>query len=115
MKKVKVRIWTLALAFLAGMSIVFFQLFYFQAAGLSKKEIKKEQKENHSDDEKAFNPLPSSNLPTSTYVALNRDVFFLFEILLEEDESVEHCTVVPLLVTKVFSTLLGSFISPNAP
>lgn len=109
------RIWTMALGILAGMIIVFFQLFYFEAAGTSKKKVEQEQKGDHSNDDQAYIFLASSNLPSSAHVELSQDVFFLFEILLEEDESEEHNTLVASPLTKVFSTLLGSFISPNAP
>ncbi|MBL0743427.1 hypothetical protein [Chryseolinea lacunae] len=112
------RIWTLALGIIAAMAVVFFQLFYFQTAGpakVSKKSVKTEQKENQSDKDEAYFSLPSSNLPSSAHVQLNQDVFFLFEILLGEDASEERNILVASPLKKIFSTLLGCFISPNAP
>ena len=117
MKRTETRISTLVLGIIAAMAVVFFQLFYFQTTGhskLSKKDIKTEQKENHSDDDQAYFSLPTSSLP-SAHVQLNTDVFFLFEILLAEDHHEERHIPVASPLKKIFSTLLGSFISPNAP
>jgi len=117
MKRTETRIWTLVLGIVAAMAVVFFQLFYFQTAGharLAKKEVKTEQKEDHADDETCFT-LPSSSLPSSAHVHLNTDVFFLFEVLLAEDQHEERHVPVASPLKKIFSTLLGSFISPNAP
>lgn len=94
--------------------LVFCQFFYYNAAGQSKKEIKTEQQDEKS-DAKFYISQPSSSLPSSTHVELNQTLIFLFEIVLENQETEIRDFNVLLPPNRFFKTLFDGVISPNAP
>jgi hypothetical protein len=114
MKRAPLRASTIILGILAAMAVICSHFFHYQSDCISKKEAKKEQRDKQDDRTETIISIPSTSLPSS-HVELNRDVFFLFETLLNEDESSEVAQRVDIPLTKFFDVLLGSFISPNAP
>jgi hypothetical protein len=114
--KARIRTTTLIAGILTALVIVVSQLFYFETAHVAKKEIKTEQQQqdDQSGDE-AYITLPSSTLPSSTHVEFGQEIFYLFDILFEEEKIEEHDFNVSLPLSKFFQTLFGTIISPNAP
>ena len=116
MRKNRIRIWTMIMGIITALVIVFSQLFFYQNANYSKKEIKKgeEQKEQNSSDETYITP-PSVSQSFSTHVEGDQKSSYLFEILFEEDEVENKPIEIPRSLGKFFHTLFRVIISPNAP
>jgi hypothetical protein len=112
MKRATIRRFTLALGILALVAVVCSQVFVQSTSKFSKK-AKTEETADH--EEEQYFSVPSSSLPSSAHVELNRDVFFLFETLLSEKETDETKDFPNIQFGRLFEILIGSFISPNAP
>ena len=106
----------LSIGLLTALAIIVSQLFYFQASAHAKvkKETKTEQQEQQNGDD-TYVSLPSTSLPSSSHVELQQETFCLFEIILEDKESVAHDADFGLPINQFFQTLFGAIISPNAP
>jgi hypothetical protein len=113
--KARIRTTTLIAGILTALVIVVSQLFYFETAHVAKKEIKTEQQQDDQSGDEAYITLPSSTLPSSTHVEFGQEIFYLFEVLFEEEKVEEHDFNVSLPLSKFFQTLFGTIISPNAP
>jgi hypothetical protein len=112
MRRTTYRRLTLILGILALLISVCSQFFEIQTtAKYSKKAV---TEETQNENEEAYFSIPTSSLP-SAHVELNRDVFFLFETLLSEENVNEISAFPDTLLISLFDTLIGSFISPNAP
>jgi hypothetical protein len=112
--KMQKKTFTTPLALVVMVILVFCQLFYYQDTDRSKTEIKTEQQDDQS-DAKLYISQPSSSLPSSTHVELNQTLIFLFEIVLENDETEKRDFNVLLPPNRFFKTLFDGVISPNAP
>ncbi|WP_276373333.1 hypothetical protein [Chryseolinea sp. H1M3-3] len=114
MKRKATRTITMVLGIVVALGVVCSQLFYLPQTASSKKEPQTEQHQSDSDDQVHFS-VPSTSLPSSAHVELNPNVFFLFEILFEENifQIPEFKIAVPL--GQFFRTVFGVTISPNAP
>ena len=112
--KLQKKAFTMPVALVVMVIVVFCQLFYYQAPDRSKKEIKSEQRDDQS-DAKFYISQPSSSLPSSTHVELNQTLIFLFEIVFENEETEKQDFNVLLPPNRFFKTLFDGVISPNAP
>ena len=112
-KKSKIRLGSLALGILTAVAIVISQLFYFHAPADTKKEIKQEQQDNHSDE--AFFTQPSTTVTSSAHVEPLQENFCLFEIILESENNADRTRDFGRPVHSFFQILFGTIISPNAP
>lgn len=115
MKKAETRILTMTLGILVVLAIAFSQLFCFQQASPLKKETKTEQHQEENSEDQVYFSVPSTSFPSSTFVELNPNVFFLFEILFEEKVSEVPQFNFSIPSGQFFRTLFGWTISPNAP
>lgn len=106
--------WTLFFGILTALVIVLSQLFWFQAATLTKKVAKTEQKSDASEEAQISLPS-SSSLPSTNTVVVEHDFTFLHEILFEKETSPEVSKSVLQTAGKFFQTLFRAIISPNAP
>jgi hypothetical protein len=115
-KKPEMRILALVVGLITVAAIIVSQLFYFQDSAQSKlkKETKTEQQQE-SGSEEAFISLPSPSLPSSSNVALQLEVFCLFEISTDNEEASSSSFDIATPVVQLFQTLVGAVISPNAP
>jgi hypothetical protein len=110
--------WTLFFGILTASVIVLSQLFWFQAATLTKKVVQTEQKSDAAKEatEEAQISLPSSSsLPSTNTVVVEHDFTFIHEILFEKETSPEVSKSVLQTAGKFFQTLFRVIISPNAP
>jgi hypothetical protein len=109
--------WTLFFGILTAMVIVLSQLFWFQAATLTKKVAAKEQKADAAKEatQEAQISLPSSSLPSTNTVVVENDFSFIHEILFEKENSPEASKTILFTAGKFFQTLFRAIISPNAP
>ena len=87
---------------------------------VAQKEIEKAKSEQtdtpQESNDQTYISLPSTNFLSSTHFELNRDVFFLFEVLiLDKSETPQPDNHASIQLVKLFDILLGCFISPNAP
>jgi hypothetical protein len=115
MRKIETRIATLTTGIIVVLAIVFSQLFYFQQASHPKKETKTEKQQKENSEDQVYFSVPSTSLPSSTQVELHPNVFFLFEILFEEEVSEVPQFTFSIPSGQFFRTLFGWAISPNAP
>lgn len=109
--------WTLFFGILTALVIVLSQLFWFQAATLTKKVAETEQQSDapKKATQEAHISLPSSSLPSSNTVVVEHDFSFIHEILFERENSPEVSKSVLQTAGKFFQTLFRAIISPNAP
>ena len=114
MKRAEFKVSTIAFGIIAVIAVVCAQLFYIPASSAVSNETKTEKQQSPGQDQ-TYVSIPSTTLPSSAHVELNRDVFFLSETFLQEYNAAEICTSIAVPVMKVFEILIGSFISPNAP
>jgi hypothetical protein len=114
MKKKATRTITMALGIVVALGVICSQLFYLPQTTPSKKEHQTEQHQSDSDDQVHFS-APSTSLPSSAHVELNPNVFFLFEILFEENTFQIPQFKISIPLGQFFRTVFGVTISPNAP
>lgn len=116
MKKEELRFTTTAIGILVALAVIVSQLSYFPQKSFQKKETKTEQNESDESDQQVYFSAPTSTAPSSAHVELNPNVFFLFEIILEQTEELESYDFeISLPSSQCFRTLFGLAISPNAP
>jgi hypothetical protein len=111
----KRRIVTMTAGIAVALAIICSQLFYSQSISLQKKETKTEQHQQESSDDQVYITVPSTSLPSSTFTELNPNVFFLFDILFEENASDVPALILAIPLGEFFRTVFGLIISPNAP
>jgi hypothetical protein len=58
---------------------------------------------------------PSGSIPSAIFIEVGRQILCLFTIVYEVDVEFLYEPEVPLPLTKFFTTLFRTFISPNAP
>ncbi len=101
---------------LTAFVVVFSQLFFFQSARYTKKEIKTEKQEKQQDNnDEASVTLPSFSQPSSAHVEANHASCCLFEILFEKSKEADNTDRLPFSFSKFFQTLFKVIIAPNAP
>jgi len=115
MKKIETRVATMTIGFIVALAIVCSRFFYIQQGSFHKKETKTEQHQKENSDEQVYLSVPSTSLPSSSYVELNPNVFFLFEILFEEELSEIPEFKFSIPSGQFFRMIFGLTISPNAP
>ncbi|HEY8938418.1 MAG TPA: hypothetical protein VIM65_24530 [Cyclobacteriaceae bacterium] len=115
MRKQRLHTATIIMGLITALVVIFSQVFFFEAARYSKKEVKTEKQEKQKNADDSCISLPSFSQPTSAHVEINTKPFCLFEILFEENEQPEVSQSVPLSLGKFFQTLFRVIISPNAP
>ena len=117
MKSARNRSFSIVAGVLTAFAIILSQLFYFQGADFSKKEIAKEKQEKKATTEEsgAFIAGPVTSVLSSVQVDLNHKTFLLFEILFPEKEEGSYQPDLPITLGKYFHTLFHIIISPNAP
>ena len=115
MKKVEKNIASLTTGIIVALAIIFSQFFYFQAESHSKKETKTEQQQKENSEDQVYISVPSTSLPSSAHVELNPNVFFLFEILFEQEVSEVPELNFTIPTGQFFRKIFGVTISPNAP
>lgn len=114
--KREIRLGTLIVGILTALMIIVSQMFYFETAIPSKKEVKTDQQDDQSSDSETYFTLPSSTLPSSsTQVEFQQQSFCLFEIIFPQREVLQHDFSISLPLGKFFQALLHTIISPNAP
>ncbi|MDH4090954.1 MAG: hypothetical protein OEV74_01550 [Cyclobacteriaceae bacterium] len=107
---------------LTVLAVVFSQFFYYQAIDYAKlnRKDKHQQERTETQQESKSEPqvcisLPSSSLPSATYVVLHQVLIFLFEISFEEAKLEPKDFSILIPPNRFFKTLFDSVISPNAP
>ena len=98
-----------------ALAIICSQFFYSLSISLQKKETKTEQHQQESSDDQVYITVPSTSLPSSVYTELNPNVFYLFDILIEESASEVSELILAIPLGEFFRTIFGLIISPNAP
>lgn len=115
MKREEIRFTTTAIGILVALAVIVSQLSFFPQKSFQKKETKTEQSQSDESDEQVYFSAPTSTAPSSAHVELNPNVFFLFEIILEQTELESYDFEISLPLSQCFRTLFGLAISPNAP
>jgi hypothetical protein len=115
MPEQKRRIVTMTTGIAVALAIICSQLLYSQQKALQKKETKTEQHQDENSDGQVYLTVPSTSLPSSVHTELNPNVFFLFDILLEESASDVPDLILSIPLSEFFRTIFGLIISPNAP
>ncbi len=115
MKKVEKNMPSLITGIIVALAIIFSQFFYLQTESHSKKETKTEQHQTENSEDQIYISVPSTSLPSYTHVELNPNVFFLFEILFEQEVSEVPELNFPIPTGQFFRKIFGVTISPNAP
>jgi hypothetical protein len=103
----------IAIGLLTAAIIVCTQVFYYQAADFSKKDVKTEQEE--SSDHSLYLSAPSNSILSTSHVELNNEFTFVFEVLLNAEQNEGNHAPLPLALGKLFQTLFNVIIAPNAP
>ena len=115
MTEQKRRIITMTTGIAVVLAIICSQLFHPQQKFFEKKEVKTEQQQNENSDDQIYLTVASTSLPSSAHTELDRDAFFLFDILLEERLSDVPELILAIPLSEFFRMIFGLIISPNAP
>ena len=98
-----------------ALAIICSQLLYSIPVPFQKKETKTEQHQQEDSEDQVYFSVPSTSMPSSSNTELNPNVFFLFDILLDEFNPEVPALVLAIPRSEFFRTIFGLFISPNAP
>jgi hypothetical protein len=115
MKKTEMHFMTTAIGVIVALAVIVSQLSILPQKSFQKKETKTEQGQSEESDQQVYFSVPPSTAPSSAHVELNPNVFFLFEIIVEQFESELYDFDISLPLSQCFRTLFGLAISPNAP
>jgi hypothetical protein len=115
MTEQKRRIITMTTGIAVVLAIICSQLFHPQQKFFQKKETKTEQQQEQNSDDQIYLSVPSTSLPSPAHTELNPDVFFLFDILLEESAADAPELILAIPLSEFFRIIFGLIISPNAP
>lgn len=108
-------IMTTAIGVIVALAVIVSQLSWYPQKSFQKKETKTEQSQSEESDSQVYFSAPTSTAPSSAHVELNPNVFFLFEIILEQTELDSYDFDISLPLSQCFRTLFGLAIAPNAP
>lgn len=106
----------MAAGILTALVIVLSQVFFFQAAEYSTKEVKTEKQDPASADDHAyFLSVPVTSILSTSHISLNVDFTFIVDVLFQPAQESDTQTQTPLALGKFFQTLFKVIIAPNAP
>jgi H+/gluconate symporter-like permease len=116
MNKKRLHTLTIVMGVITALVMVCSQLFFFEVAKYTKKDVKTEKHEQQHEEDESYISLPSFSQPTSSaHVSLSHKPFCLFEILFENNKEEVDTHTIPLSLGKFLQTLFRVTISPNAP
>jgi hypothetical protein len=115
MKRTETHFTTIAIGLIVALAVIVSQLSLYSQKSFQNEEKKTEQSQSEESDDQIYFSAPTSTAPSSAHVELNPNVFFLFEIILEQTKFELYEIDISLPLSQCFRTLFGLAISPNAP